>query len=359
MKTRPLIACARWAAALLVVFVLGACSSTPPAVAPGTLPTAELARAWATAVDAEARDSAAAGPFLDALDRAVDSPGTPGSLVVALASLDALVFGASPALGELGPSAIAHRAPAAMQSTARRLARAFDDADGAPFLRGFIAQAEHQLALFNGDEAAAARWQQQRGCAREAALIGPTDASPLVGLSGAAPVAHDRPLQKSYPGIAPFATAVAPLTVRADACRLDVNAGSFLAGLRVLVVDYEVPSAQRVHLAWTSSSAAVVDAGGARVIERGFEAGGRPVTRLGVVQAAPGRLRVVARVAQKGDGNIVELQAWGEDGHPLVARAPRPGDPGGRAPRRRRRCSCRWPSITAPRRRRSRSPRRR
>jgi hypothetical protein len=113
---------------------------------------------------------------------------------------------------------------------------------------------------------------------------------------------------------------------QADACQLDLQSVSALQGVRAAVVDLAVPRAGTIHLALTTSSAAVVDAGGVRAITRRFESGGKPVMRLGsVVVPAAGSLRVVVRVAQRGDTGPVELDAWGDDGAPLASSAPLPG----------------------------------
>src|SRR5262245_24172353 len=126
-----------------------------------------------------------------------------------------------------------------MPAIATRLAAAWDAASDTPLARGMLASALHELALYTGDEAAAARWLERRGCAREATVVGPLDWAPLSGIEGPSPVAHDKPLGKSYAGVAPFAASIEPVRIRADGCFLDVNAPSFLAGARAVVVDVE------------------------------------------------------------------------------------------------------------------------
>src|SRR5262249_2728600 len=155
----------------------------------------------------------------------------------------------------------------AMGLIAGRLATSWSNAGpGSALLRGAIAAAEHDLALYVGDARAAAIWSARKGCATEATVIGPTDASPLVGLDGSPPVAFDRPLAQEYAGVAPFAAKLTPTAVHADACRIDVNATTFLQGLRVVVIDFEVPKAQRAYFSLSSTSAAAVDIGGVQVI---------------------------------------------------------------------------------------------
>ncbi|MGK3969290.1 hypothetical protein WMF01_52950 [Sorangium sp. So ce1667] len=296
---------------------------------------APLPAAFAAAMEAEVASSAAAAPYLDALERAVDAPGDEGALATVFASLDALVFGAGTASGpDPDASAIAFRSREALPEVARRLQRAWAFADVAgrgeralPFVRSALASALHRIALHVGDEAAAATWGARRGCAGEAALVGPLDPAPLQSLARPSPVssAPGAPLARSYPGIAPFAASASPIVVRADACAINIDAVSALQGTRAVVVDLHNPVAQRVSLALASSSAAVLEVGGVAAIQRDYASGGAQVTRLATVEAQPGTLRVVVRVAQKGDGGAIELGAWGENGLPLRARAPRPG----------------------------------
>ncbi|AUX47784.1 uncharacterized protein SOCE26_093080 [Sorangium cellulosum] len=326
--------CPRRAALALAAALVGpagaACVPPSPAAAPADAAASPLGASFAAALEAEIASSASAAPYLDALERAVAEPRAEGALAAVVASTDALVLGAG---GDT--PAIAFRSRDALPEVTRRLQRAwaFADVDGRgapamPFARGVIAGALHRIALHVGDEAAAATWGARRGCAGEAAVIGPLEWTALRGLAGPSPVssAPGAPLARSYPGVAPFAKSTSPVAVRADACAIDVDAVSALQGTRAVVVDLHNPVAQRVSLALVSPSAAVLEVGGVPAIRRGYEAGGAPVLRLATVEAQPGALRVVVRVAQKGDGGAIELSAYGENGLPLRARAPRPGD---------------------------------
>ncbi|WP_437895851.1 hypothetical protein [Sorangium sp. So ce124] len=333
---RPLLVARRAALALTLALAAAAPAACAPRGAASPLPAdAPLPSAFSAALEAEITSSAAAAPYLDALDRAVDAPSAEGALATVIASLDALVFGAGTAGGpDPDAAAIAFRSREALPEVARRLQRAWAFADvsgrGAPempFVRGALASALHRIALFVGDEAAAATWSARRGCAGEAAIVGPLDAAPLHGLARPSPVssAPGAPLARAYPGLAPFAQSASPIVVRADACAIDIDAVSALQGTRAVVVDLHNPIAQRVSLALASSSAAVLEVGGVPALHRDYAAGGAQVTRFATVEAQPGTLRVVVRVAQKGDGDAIELTAWGENGLPLRARAPRPG----------------------------------
>lgn len=321
---------ARAALALGVTAAMLGCAPAEPAKAPEVPP---LSRSFAAAFDAEAEDPMAAAPYLAAIDAAVESPAADGALATVIASLDALVFGSTPNLDLVRDHAIAFRSRDLFTEVVSRLRRAWlaggrtRSAPSAPFMRGLIANALHRLALFIGDEQPASVWARRRGCVSEAAVVGPFDAMPLLGLEkrlgGFGPGA---PFQETYPGIEPFAASLKPEVVRADACMVDVNTSSFLMGTRAVVVDIENPRAQRVSFALTSSSAANLEAGGVPVLRRGYEAGGGFVMRLATAEVPAGRVRVVVRVAQKSDGNQIELDVWDEDGLPLQARAPAKGD---------------------------------
>ena len=84
---------------------------------------------------------------------------------------------------------------------------------------------------------------------------------PLRGLEMSIPIGPDAPMAASYAGVAPFAAQITPAVVHADQCLLDTSSTSLLQGTRALVVDVTVPRAQTIHLALSSSSAAVLEAG--------------------------------------------------------------------------------------------------
>src|SRR5690606_18852817 len=106
-----------------------------------------------------------------------------------------------------------------------------------------------------------------------------------------------------------------------------------LRGLRVVAVDIEVPEAQRVHVALSSSSAAKAELGGAPLVAREYAASAGQTTRFATAHVEAGIARLVVRVAQNQDGNHVRVVVLDEAGKPLRTRAPRAGD---RAPARAR-----------------------
>jgi hypothetical protein len=315
---------------LPVLPLVASCSGTPDGALPGAPPPDFSAR-YAAAFQAEAQDSTSAAPYLDLVDLALASPDAQGALPAALAGLDALVTSTVPGF-DAGAYAIAHRSRDGFAQVRGRLGRAFAASAKAPpslalpFIRGAIASALHEMALFAGDADAARAWSAQRGCAQAATIVGPLDTTPLRGLEDRSPIDGTAPLASSYPGVAPFAADAVPTVVQADTCQLDVASTSPLQGTRAVIVDLAVTAPGRVYLALTSASAAALDVGGVRAIERGFDAGGHPLTRYATVNVGgAGALRVVVRVAQRGDAGPLELDAWGDDGQPLAATAPQPG----------------------------------
>lgn len=321
------------ARAMLALGVAAAALGCAPAETPKGPEAPPLARSFAAAFDAEAEDPTAAAPYLAAIDMAVANPGAPDALATVIASLDALVFGATPNLDLVRDHAVAYRSRELFTEVVERLRKAWlaggspRGAPASPFMRGLIANALHRLALFLGDEQPASVWARRRGCVPEAAVVGPLDPMPLLGIEPPiAGLGAEAAFPGRFKGVEPFAASIEPELVRADACVLDVNAASFLMGARAVVVDIDNPRAQRVSFALTSFSAAVVEAGGTPVLRRGFEAGGGAVMRLATAEVPAGRVRVVVRVAQKGDGNDIELDVWDDEGLPLQTRAPKPGD---------------------------------
>jgi len=322
--------------AALFALAIGGCNgTTPDSKTPRS--GGSLAPTFVSAITAEATRSDSSGPYLDVIDQAARDPNNPEALAATVAALDALAFGATPQLEVGGDSAIAYRSPEAMKAIVARLeeawktaARAAEEGDktpvALPFIRGMIARALHQLALYVGQEPAAANWMARRGCAMQASVVGPLEWSALRSLDGPSPIAATAPFPARVSGIAPFAGTITPVIADADACDLDTKGASYLQGSRVMVIDVESPRAQRVSLAFSSSSAAAVEVGGVPVLRRSFDSGGGTTVRLGTVDLTEGWSRVVVRVGRRGDGDHIELDLYGEDGERLRSRAPKAGE---------------------------------
>jgi hypothetical protein len=316
---------ARRAAAALTVGALLAGAGGARAQGEG-----DLAALFARATEVEQTRGAAAGldAALSLLDRAL-AGGSRQSDAALLAALDLLVGRAVAALDPLGgPSALAYRHPGALETVRERLERAYPAAAKlSPFAPAAIARAAFDLALHAGDAAAASVWRGRLGCVRAATVIGPLAWPPITAAARATPV--ERPgarLQPAYPGVPPFGGAVAPTVVEGVGCALDLYTTSALDGLRLVIVDVELPRPQRLAFELESRSTATLVVGGQTVLARGYAAGGGRVRQRGLAQVGAGRVRVVVRVGLNGEGATIGLQVLGEDGSPLPTSAPRPGD---------------------------------
>ncbi len=320
-RTRPVHL--ELALAMFVALVVMGCGAPPKTPPPGQEPP--LASLYVEALRREAIEPLDAKSYLAVVEHALTRPQDPHAFAALAAALDALVWREVSGL-EGVEHAVAHRSLEALQETTGRLRNAWASELGTPFMRGLIATALHDLALRVGAAKDAHTWRRRSGCVQRAALAGPLAWPGVTALDAPSPIGPTTPMPAELPGVAPFANRAVVETVLADACALPIDETSPLVGLRVLVVDVNIPRAQNVYVALTSANAAVLDVGGRRVINREFAAGGSQTTRLGLVHAEAGRLRVVLRLAYRHDGNRVALQLWDEQGQPLETMAPRRGE---------------------------------
>ena len=116
------------------------------------------------------------------------------------------------------------------------------------------------------------------------------------------------------------------MSVPADGCDIPLTTTSVLEGLRAVVVDVDVPSAQTIGVVLGSASTAALIIGGKPALTRGYELGGGRVERWASAAVEKGRVRVVARIGSNGEGSRVRLNFYAEDGAPLATRAPKPGE---------------------------------
>jgi hypothetical protein len=320
----------------IAAIALAAIGCGSPPVVPQAPQSAKLAESFVEAFDGETNDPLAASRYLDAIDRAITTPRDPESLATALAALDALVWRDVEPMGIPGHQGIAYRSRDMFPVVVDRLRAAFmmageklngsDDVGHLPFIRGFLAYSLHELALHVGQDQAAMVWGERRGCAREATIVAPLDWAALRGLSEPSPIAASGPLPATFAGPQPFWATVQPQIIQANTCQLDPSATLSLPGMRALIVDIDNPRAQRLHIALSSSSAAIVEIAGTRIIQRGFESGDSFVTRLAKASVPVGRARIVVRVGFMNDGDNIELNVWGDDGLPVPLHAPNAGD---------------------------------
>jgi hypothetical protein len=307
---------------LLLVCGLLACTPARGARTTPVHPTA-LIDMLDTAIVLEMGNPLESEAYLDVIDVAVADRANRWSLAAVAAALDALVWRDVHGLGPGVSHAIVHRSIGGLTTTTARLRRAWRRAEGAPLVRGMIAITLHQLALRVGADKAAPKWRRRAGCVSPVTLIGPIGFPPLASLSHESPI--NGALKPSYPGIPPFASEAKPESVYGDACAININDVSAARGQRAIVVDVHNPIPQTMSVILTTSSAAVVEVGGQRVLERAFDAGGGMTTRFGQASAEAGVFRVVLRVAQNQDGQRVVLQVLDEKGRSMRSIAPRPG----------------------------------
>ncbi len=283
---------------------------------------------------AELADSTDVEPWLALLDRAVDDPSDPRGFEAGAAALDALV-GSAQAFTSVSADAGAFRSRDHFDLATKRLTRAWERAapsEGAKAapeqvaLRGLIARAVHELAMFAGDEAAAKTWAGRRGCATEATVVGPLASEAFLGLDSPPVVARTGPLGATYPGLGPFAAKVSPETVVSAECELWVGTAGILNGTREVAMDLEVARETRVTFALDSSAAATVDVGGMPLLRSTADALRGAGMRFGDVVVPAGRTRVVVKVARRDAGARLELDAWGDDGAAIALVAPKVGD---------------------------------
>ena len=294
-------------------------------------------------------DPGAAGPYLDLVDLAVAHPEAPGALAAAVAGRRRARHRIHAGLRRRGPDArrvpIARAASPGRRAPPPRVVRlgeaASEGGAGSPALplppRRRRPRRSTSWRSSSATRGAARAWGARRGCAKAATVIGPLDWTPLRGLDEPSPIAAERAAREELPGHRALrgGRSRRPWSAPTRASSTSTPRARSRAS-RAVVVDLAVPRPETIHLALTTSSAAVVDVGGVRAIRRGFEAGGRPVMRFATVSVpAAGAVRVVVRVAQKGDGGPIELDAWGDDGQPLASSAPRARDAAAMLRRRR------------------------
>ncbi len=311
------------------------CSATPlVGCQPQDAKTAAAARTvtagpFTTALKAEQTKPEDPEPYLASIDKAVDNAADPDALAVLIASLDALVGRGDTTPGRIA-TPVAERSREGFQSIVLRLRKAWeklegDEAERAPLMRMQLAKALHELALYTGESKGAQIWWSRRACLPVATVVGPVDAAPLTALEKPGHVKGRGPLAASYPGPSRFAPATVA-RVSSDACEIDARQTSRLLGMREVVIDVENPKAQRLSFAVTTSAAAVLEVGGVRVLERRYESGGASTLVMGQAQADEGTVRLVLRLADKGDASPVEISVVDEAGLGLSSKAPRPGE---------------------------------
>lgn len=318
------VSCVALALALPAVQACGGPGAKAPTAGNADLVNRVVA---ATKEEATGDPTRAVGMWLDAVDAAVDAHGDPWQIAAEQAALDALVLRDLSALEDAGPdAALAYRVTSA-QTTATRLTAAAARADD-PFSAGLVARALHDLAAHAGNADDTATWRAATGCAAEATLIGPLSWTVVTSVHDADPLSKaDARLEATYPGGGPFARNQVPVVARGRGCALDPSLTSMERGVRDVVVDVTVGSAQTIGVALRSHGAALMYVGGHAVVDRPYALGGDEAARFALVDVpAAGTVRVMVRAGMDDDGEPLEIGAWDAHGKPLAMRAPNVGD---------------------------------
>jgi hypothetical protein len=300
---------------------LGACGAhaRAPSSGVGALPH-EFAEAFRVDATGEAHD--AVGAYLATARDAARDDGDPWQVPALEASIDALGARTMPSLADGDrDAALAYRTQDGA-AIAKGLAGAMDDARG-PFAKGLLARALEDLATRHGDAAEAEKRRAASGCVREVLVAGPTAWTAVTGPDDPGPFDRpDAPIAASYSAQGPFAAPAVPKSTSAQGCAIRLNEESWRPGVRDVVIDVDVPSAQTVGLVLRAHGAATLRAAGMMVAKRSFELGDGEAARFAKVSVTEGTLRLVARVGTAKEDDSVEIDAFGEDGAPLRAHAP-------------------------------------
>lgn len=310
----------------LTVFVATCVACGAPASHVPRTPGTALATAFAGAfrTDAVGASDKAIAAYLRLIRDAAQDDVNPWQVAAIEASLDALVNRSMPAFGTASRDvALIYRTGLA-DSVTGDLARTAAQAKG-PFARGLIARALLTAAQRRGDAVSAARLRQASGCATRALVVGPLSWEPITGPEQPSPLdPSEVPIAASYATDSPFGTRATPAIVSGYGCALPSFIESARPGVRDMVVDVVVPTAQTVGIAFRSRAPAVLRANGTALVERSFALADRDAVRFVRVLASAGTLRLVARVGAT-DNESIEIDAFSEEGTPLKTQAPTVG----------------------------------
>ena len=305
---------------------IAACGGPPAATAPAAVPS-ELPRAFREAFREEATGDPekAKRAYLHVIELAVEGDESPWALAATSAAADALVLRTVSELSGISQDdALAFRTKKD-ESLSTALAALAERAHG-PFVRGTLALALEELAEHGGDAAAAHKWRRARGCAEEATVVGPLAWTSVTGVGESAPLDRaDGRVEAAYASPFTFGAPLQPTVARGWSCSLHLDTVPGV-GVRAVVVDVEVPRAQRIGVAMRAHNAATLVAGGRVVLERPFELGVDGVRQRVLLDVPAGTLRLVAKVAPGEESSVVELDAWDDWGDPLRMHAPAAGE---------------------------------
>jgi len=295
----------------------------PPAAAPEG-PRVALAHAFAVAfrADAVGDPAEAIRAHVGVVRSAAGAAQDPWQLDALEASLAALATGTMPSLGDASADVSLANRTASSRDIVQALKGAQQEARG-PFAKGLIAGALGAMAERRGDAVEAEIDRAAGGCLRDALVVGPTTWASVTGPDEPGPFAEaDAPVRASYPSGDTFGATVHPVAVHGEGCNLSLSQESWRPGVRDVVVDLDVPRAQTIGVVLRAHGAASLRVGGALALRRPFELGSGDAARFALVAVAAGKVRLVARVGLAKDDDVVEIDAFSDDGAPLHASAP-------------------------------------
>ncbi len=286
---------------------------------------AALAKSVTKALETEATRPAseALDAWLAVLAEAREVTGTPLARESALAAIDALsgrdVFGLEALGADVG---LAQRVVGGRDKVEAALDATLEAPAGRdPMVRLYAADARQRMASAKGDNAALKKARDASGCATEATVIGPFPGSALVALQDPGP-ADNGTIAASYAPASPLALGARALKSSGRGCALDTTGAARAAGLRYVVVDVEVPSAQTIKIGVDSMLPAHVMVSGKRVATVAYGDAIKRITRFGAVEVkGAGSVRVVVKLGAWSNESI-SIVAHAEDGSPLKMTAP-------------------------------------
>lgn len=303
---------------------MAGCPSGEGARAPRAGDPTALARSVVKAFETEQTRPAAEAldAWIAVLAEAREITGTPLAREAALAAIHALsgheVFGFESLGAEVG---LVQRVVDGRAKVGAALDAALDaPAARDPMVRLYLADARERLASAKGDPGGVIAARKASGCATEATVIGPFPGGVLGPLEDPGP-ADGGAIAADYAPAAPFALGTKPTRTWGRGCALDPTGTSKASGLRYVLVDVDVPHAQKITVGVDTSLPAKVLVGGKLVTSVPYGEVVRRTTRMGVVEVnAPGKVRVVVKLGAYSNESIAIL-AYGQDGAPLKASA--------------------------------------
>lgn len=307
---------------LVALVACGPSAEGPRTARPGN--TAAIAKSVVHAVEVEATRPAneAFDAWMAVLVEARETVGTRLSREAALAALDALtgrdVFGFDALASDIG---LVHRVPNGQDRVIAALDATLDSpAANDPYLHSYVAEARVRLASAKGDAAGVEKFRKAAGCATEATVVGPFAGNVLSPLFENGPV-DGGTIAASYPKTAPLAIAPGVFKSTGRGCDLDTTGTAKAEGLRYLVVDVDVPSAQTISIGVDSQLPARVFANGKQVLALPYGELVKRTVRFGQAKVdAAGSVRLVVKLGAW-TNDSVSVFAFGADGAPLATHA--------------------------------------